>query len=546
MLTKMTIGQKLTMAFTTLALLMLGFAWFATLQLSNIYRDASEVSDNIVPSIRASSQMHVSLLDARRAELNMVIDALGKDLDSLNSSTQSFEAAKSQYMAAEQRYGSMPFVSERDRNMFAELKTAAAKYFSAHGDLETAIRQGDIAKMQSLIKNESRAALEQAGQDGLELRKENDRVANLLTKQSEASYERAKLLSTTVGALTLLFVVIVAWLLIRQIRNPVMTLLEQTRQVAAGNLTSQLDMKQFSHDELGKLAQGFNEMQSNLRMLVNEVSGSVVQLGAAAEEISAVAEQSANNMGAQQHELNQLATAMNEMQATVQEVARNTNDAASAATSASDTAAQGSETVNDSIGRIEKVATAIEETALVIRQLGDDSRNIGMVLEVIQGIAEQTNLLALNAAIEAARAGEQGRGFAVVADEVRTLAKRTQDSTSQINQIISELQQRANEAGVTMQQSQDMMSETVHTAREAGASIAEISSSVNSISHMNIQIATATEEQGAVSEELNRNVVNISNASEEVATGAKQMAQACNDLNLLATQLQEVVRKFRT
>ncbi|MFM5639783.1 methyl-accepting chemotaxis protein [Aeromonas veronii] len=546
MLTKMTIGQKLTMAFSTLALLMLGFAWFATLQLSNIYRDASEVSDNIVPSIRASSQMHVSLLDARRAELNMVIDALGKDPDSLNSSTQSFEAAKSQYMAAEQRYGSMPFVSERDRNMFAELKTAAAKYFSAHGDLETAIRQGDIAKVQSLIKNESRAALEQAGQDGLELRKENDRVANLLTKQSEASYERAKLLSTTVGALTLLFVVIVAWLLIRQIRNPVMTLLEQTRQVAAGNLTSQLDMKQFSHDELGKLAQGFNEMQSNLRMLVNEVSGSVVQLGAAAEEISAVAQQSANNMGAQQHELNQLATAMNEMQATVQEVARNTNDAASAATSASDTAAQGSETVNDSIGRIEKVATAIEETALVIRQLGDDSRNIGMVLEVIQGIAEQTNLLALNAAIEAARAGEQGRGFAVVADEVRTLAKRTQDSTSQINHIISELQQRANEAGVTMQQSQDMMSETVHTAREAGASIAEISSSVNSISHMNIQIATATEEQGAVSEELNRNVVNISNASEEVATGAKQMAQACNDLNLLATQLQEVVRKFRT
>ncbi|XQW89435.1 methyl-accepting chemotaxis protein [Aeromonas veronii] len=546
MLTKMTIGQKLTMAFTTLALLMLGFAWFATLQLSNIYRDASEVSDNIVPSIRASSQMHVALLDARRAELNMVIDALGKDPGSLNSSTQSFEAAKSQYMAAEQRYGSMPFVSERDRNMFAELKTAAAKYFSAHGDLETAIRQGDIAKVQSLIKNESRAALEQAGQDGLELRKENDRVANLLTKQSEASYERAKLLSTTVGALTLLFVVIVAWLLIRQIRNPVMTLLEQTRQVAAGNLTSQLDMKQFSHDELGKLAQGFNEMQSNLRMLVNEVSGSVVQLGAAAEEISAVAQQSANNMGAQQHELNQLATAMNEMQATVQEVARNTNDAASAATSASDTAAQGSETVNDSIGRIEKVATAIEETALVIHQLGDDSRNIGMVLEVIQGIAEQTNLLALNAAIEAARAGEQGRGFAVVADEVRTLAKRTQDSTSQINHIISELQQRANEAGITMQQSQDMMSETVHTAREAGASIAEISSSVNSISHMNIQIATATEEQGAVSEELNRNVVNISNASEEVATGAKQMAQACNDLNLLATQLQEVVRKFRT
>ncbi|MGL5537532.1 MAG: methyl-accepting chemotaxis protein, partial [Aeromonas veronii] len=334
-------------------------------------------------------------------------------------------------------------------------------------------------------------------------------------------------------------------LLIRQIRNPIMVLLEQIHQVSAGNLTSKLDMKVFSHDELGMLAKGLNEMQDNLRMLVNEVSSSVVQLGSATEEISAVALQSAHNMDGQKHELNQLATAMNEMQATVQEVARNTNDAASAATQASTTALQGSNTVNNSIVRIEKVAEAIEHTAVVIRQLGDDSRNIGMVLEVTQSIAEQTNLLALNAAIEAARAGEQGRGFAVVADEVRTLAKRTQDSTSQINGIISELQERANEAGATMQQSQTMMVETVTIAREAGASISEISSAVSSISHMNIQIATATEEQGAVSEELNRNVVNISNASEEVAAGAKQMSQACHDLNHLATQLQDVVRKFR-
>ncbi|MGL4249729.1 MAG: methyl-accepting chemotaxis protein [Aeromonas sp.] len=545
MLTKLTIGQKLIMAFSALALQMLGFAWFASAQLSNIYRDTSEVTDNIIPSIRASTQIHVALLDARRAELKMVIDALGMDPGALNSSTQSFETAKSQFAAAEQRYGSMPFVSKYDRDMFADLQAAAAEYFSIHADLDAAIRQEDMARVQSLVKNESRKALEQAGQYGLDLRKENDRVASELLKQSRVSYEWAKRLSILAGAVTLLFVVVVAWLLIRQIRNPVMALLTQTRQLAAGNLTSQLDMTRFSHNELGKLAEGFNEMQSNLRMLVNEVSGSVVQLGAAAEEISAVALQSANNMGSQQHELNQLATAMNEMQATVQEVARNTNDAASAATSASETSAQGSETVNDSIGMIEKVATAIEETALVIRQLGDDSRNIGMVLEVIQGIAEQTNLLALNAAIEAARAGEQGRGFAVVADEVRTLAKRTQDSTSKINGIISELQQRANEAGVTMQQSQAMMAETVHTAREAGAAIAEISNSVNSISHMNIQIATATEEQGAVSEELNRNVVNISNASEEVATGAKQMAQACNNLNLLANQLKNVVHKFQ-
>lgn len=546
MLTKMTIGQKLIVAFSALTLVILSFAWFATAQLSNLYHTTSKITNEIIPSIRASSQMHVTLLDAGRAELNMIIDKMGNNPDALDKSTLLFEAAKREFTVAEQHYSSLPFLSELDRTQFADLQTAAAQYFSTHGELKTAINQGDIVRMRSLIKNKSRKTLEQAGLDSLELRKENDRVASELTRQSEDSYERAKLLSIIVGTGTMLFVVTVALLLTRQIRNPVMILLEQTRQVAVGNLTSQLDMKHFSHDELGKLAQGFNEMQSNLNMLVNEVTYSVERLGAAAGEISAVAMQSASNTQTQQFELNQLATAMNQMQATVKEVARNTNDAAGAATTASDTASQGSETVNDAISRIEKVANAIENTAQVIHQLGDDSRNIGMVLEVIRGIAEQTNLLALNAAIEAARAGEQGRGFAVVADEVRTLAKRTQDSTTQINDIISELQQRANDAGITMQQSQVMMTDTVHTAREAGAAIAEISLAVNSISHMNIQIATATEEQGTVSEELNRNVVNISNASEEVSIGAKQMAQACNDLKTLANQLQDVVGRFRT
>lgn len=531
MFKNMTLAQRLISVFFILSLLVLGVAWFSVVQLAGLHSNTTKITENLIPSIRSSAQMHIALLDARRNELNMVIDVMTHDSAAIEISKQRFETAKSEFEAGAQQYAKLNFVSEQDEQLFIKLGEAAEKYFSAHSSLVSAIDQGDMASANIMIKTLTRQTLEVAGEETMNLRHENDRAAQEMVLQSENAYKTAKMLSIIVGFSTIFFVVVMAFLLIRQIQNPIMWLLKQTHEVSAGNLTNKLNMNAFARDEFGQLAESFNEMQDNLHMLVSEVSNSIVQLSSAAEEISSVALHSSNNMETQQNELNQLATAMHEMQATVQDVARNTNDAANAATQASDTATQGSETVNDSIVRIDKVAGAIEATAVVIRKLGDDSRNIGMVLEVIQGIAEQTNLLALNAAIEAARAGEQGRGFAVVADEVRTLAKRTQDSTSHINSIISELQLRANEAEETMQQSQEMMIETVCKAREAGESIAKISSSVSCISQMNIQIATATEEQGAVSEELNRNVANISGASEDVATGAKQMAMACNDLS---------------
>ncbi|HHQ4773870.1 methyl-accepting chemotaxis protein [Aeromonas veronii] len=545
MFKNMSIGQKLSAGFAILALLVLGLAWFSISQLAKLYGDTETITGNLLPSTRLASQMHVAVLDARRSELAQVIGGLNKDEQEVSDRTLTFNKAKQEFEQAAQKYGALPFTTGEEKQVYEQVVAAGAKYFSVHDQLLNAFAAGDLDKVRSLRKNETRAALEEVGAKSYRLREINNEIADEMVKDIAAMYSNARTMSIIVSLVTLGFVVVIAWLLTAQIRNPVMALLEQTRRVSSGDLTSRIDMQQFNNDELGTLAKGFGEMQTNLRTLVSEVSGSVVQLSSATEEMSSVARQSAANMSAQQHELNQLATAMNEMQATVQEVSRNTSDAASAATSASETAEIGAKTVNDSILRIERVAGAIESTAVVIRQLGDDSRNIGMVLEVIRGIAEQTNLLALNAAIEAARAGEQGRGFAVVADEVRTLAKRTQDSTSQINTIIAELQQRAEQAGSTMQQSQELMNTTVATAREAGESISQISGSVSSISHMNIQIATATEEQGAVSEELNRNVVNISHASEEVAAGATQMAQACNELNHLASQLQDMVRRFR-
>ncbi len=413
-----------------------------------------------------------------------------------------------------------------------------------HQALVTAVQGTELEPVKT-SRAATRDALDATSQQLVKLRDLNSQMATNLTQTAHSSYQEARSISLTVGLAMAAAVVVLAWGLTRQIRRPLDALVGQVQRVSSGDLVTDLPLARFRHDEFGQLAKGFAEMQNNLRLLVGDVNDSARQLNSASQEISAVATQSAGNMHTQQDELNMLATAMNEMQATVHEIARNTSDTAHSADEASHLSERGAVLVQNTIHSIEEVSSVVEDTAGVVMQLGEDSRNIGVVLEVIRNIADQTNLLALNAAIEAARAGEQGRGFAVVADEVRTLAKRTQDSTTEINRIISGLQDRAVQAGVTMQQSREMIRSTVDKAREAGGAIDEISSAVSTISHMSSQIATATEQQGSVNHELNTNISHISEASQEVAVGANQMAQACQELSQLAVHLHDTIRQFR-
>jgi len=330
----------------------------------------------------------------------------------------------------------------------------------------------------------------------------------------------------------------------RLVSRPIVRTTAALNEIAEGDadLTRRLDAQ--GADELARLAGAFNRFAERIQDLVRQMAGASAQLASAAEELSATSEQGTREIGRQQSETDQVATAMNEMTATVQDVARSAAEAARAAQETDQESRAGSEVVEHSTRLIAALAEEVENAAGALQRVRSDSDDIGKVLDVIRGIAEQTNLLALNAAIEAARAGEQGRGFAVVADEVRTLASRTQDSTTEIQAMIERLQAGTGSAVEVMERSRSGAREGAEKAETVGASLSRIATGIATISDMNAQIASAAEEQSAVAEEVNRNVTNISDAVNTAASGSDQIASAA-ELSRLAAELQQRVGQFR-
>ncbi|MEC4726326.1 methyl-accepting chemotaxis protein [Shewanella sp. D64] len=333
-------------------------------------------------------------------------------------------------------------------------------------------------------------------------------------------------------------------LVTRMILNSVKTLhLSVTEIEQNSDLTRRIECG--SQDELGQLSQSFNLMLDKFQSSLQNVSGTSKELAISSNGMAKVTSESADSVQQQQHELDMVATAMNEMTETVIEVARNANDAAEAADLADIQTKEGMRVVNRTIETIVGLATEIERAGVVIQNLENDSNQIGSILDVIKSIAEQTNLLALNAAIEAARAGEQGRGFAVVADEVRTLASRTQESTQEIQSMIEKLQSGTKTAVKVMSESRQYADDSVQHAKSAGDVLKLMTASISKITDMNTQIATAAEEQSAVSEEINTNIVNIHHAAEQTAAGAKSTKSESERLAEMAIQLDELVSQFK-
>jgi methyl-accepting chemotaxis protein len=465
------------------------------------------------------------------------------------SATRGQDGLNDGFTAAEEHY-------QLAKQGLSELATLDAENTAFYTDMGTR-----LDAYYAVGKRMAQAYVDQGPQGGNAMMSDFDAAAESITNQVKELLARASATSTTllqetsnlsdvaarsitltavIGGCILLFGL---WLLIRAIR-PLHSLTEQTLRIADNDLTSDVPQTGYK-DEVGLLAEAIKVMQGKLTRRIQEIAEVTRKVNASVETMSAIVEHTSMGVQQQHSETEQVATAMNEMTATVHEVARNTAAAASAASQADQEVGNGSQVVKQTIASIGKLADEVRKGADAIGRLETDSNNIGAVLDVIKGIAEQTNLLALNAAIEAARAGEQGRGFAVVADEVRTLAQRTQSSTREIQQMIEKLQDGAKEAVRVMHESRTQAEASVAQASQAGRSLDSIRTAVSTIHDMSTQIASAAEEQGAVAEEINRNIVNISQVVEQTASGAAQTATAGEDLGRLAEQLQAVVNRFK-
>jgi methyl-accepting chemotaxis protein len=375
----------------------------------------------------------------------------------------------------------------------------------------------------------------------------NTVMADLHSMQADLSAQGEKdtVGMALVGLLIAVIGLLVVWFVGYGIARPLKQMVAMLDDIAKGegDLTRRLSTDRA--DELGLIAHGFNTFLGKLQAMISQVVSSVQQVSDSSEHTADIAIRTNQGVQRQMAEIELVATAVHEMTATAQDVARNATHAAEAANHADRAANQGKQTVHNTAEAITALAQEIGRAVSVVQTLAKDSENINAILVSIRGIAEQTNLLALNAAIEAARAGEQGRGFAVVADEVRNLAQKTQKATEEIQTMIQQLQQGTRDAVKVMEDSQSKTEISVQQASQAAAALESITQAVSVINDMNTQIASAAEEQSAVAEDINRNVTSIGQVANEVAGGADEASQASTELTKLAEQQRRLINQFK-
>ncbi|CAI8887472.1 methyl-accepting chemotaxis protein [Pseudomonas brassicacearum] len=534
----MNIAPRAFLGFALIGALMLALGVFALTQMSTIRASGESIARNSVPSIKALDEFTQLTLRLRVLSYRLLTN---REPDIQQKTYDLFEQRNQQIRAAQAAYEKLISAPE-ERAAYDQYVQLLGQYRQLEDRMKTLSRNNQIEDLRALLNTELLSNSEAVNAVLGRLLEINNQQADALNKGAEHQYSKAfnwvvTLLVIATG-LTLLF----AWLLTNSITKPIANALDAAEEIAKGNLTRPIVVD--GSDEAGRLLRAMSTMQEKLRDTLQRISGSATQLASAAEELNAVTDESARGLTQQNNEIEQAATAVNEMTSAVEEVARNAVSTSEASKNATTSAGDGRDLVQETVSAIERMSADVQSTAALIGNLADESRDIGKVLDVIRGLADQTNLLALNAAIEAARAGEAGRGFAVVADEVRALAHRTQQSTSEIERMIGSIQSGTEHAVDSMRNSTERAESTLNIARGAGMSLDTINTAIVEINERNLVIASAAEEQAQVAREVDRNLVNIRDLSVQSATGANQTSAASAELSRLAVDLNSMVGRF--
>ena len=538
-LRNLSIARRAGLGFALIALLVALLGFFALSNMASIRESAVQVENGLVPKMRLVSDIREIMLRIRTISLRMALDPNPAGISQYRSQMDTRSQDLTKKLADLNAVIDTPEV----RNLYDQFQVSLRQYQQGLAQSFVLADKQQTAELNKLLLVDMKTVVDGSGNQLNALADYYNAQINLQGQTAESQYSRSRTMVFGFVLLAALSTVALAWLLTRSIVGPLSHAVRAAENVAQGDLTQNVEVT--GDDEVTRLLVALQTMQGSLRSTLQLIRQSAGQMAASATDLNGITDQSSRSLQKQTAEIEQAATAVNEMTSAADEVARNAVSTSESTRLSNETARDGQQRVGETASAIQALSTNIGETSSLVQNLADQSRDIGKVLDVIRSIAEQTNLLALNAAIEAARAGESGRGFAVVADEVRALAHRTQQSTLEIDQMVSAMRTGSSEALTSMQSSTQRASETLILAEGAGGALSQITDSIDQIHQRNLVIASAAEEQAQVAKEVDRNIVNIRDLSAQSSSGAGQINGSSHELARLAVSLNEAVARFQ-
>lgn len=539
-LRNMNIGSRAGLGFTIIGLLVLAMGLIALFQANEMDDATAEIRVKWLPAVQDVGEVGSGLGRTRALTLRTLTMKEGDQLKETVGLVRRINQEISAFLINYEKGIDSP----DDRKLFEDFKSSYAKYLS----YQERILDGVLASVErgdeiEVANGPLASAADQMMAALNKLIKFNEQGAVHAADQTSKAFDAAVFMIVVALILILMLMVVIAIVLTRSIVSPLSEAVIVADRVSSGDLTQNIHVT--GSDEPAHLLIALKRMQDSLHETIEKISESSNMLASASEELHAVTEDTNRGLNQQSAEIDQAATAVNQMTAAVEEVARNAVNTADDSKAADKSTYQGREKVSQALESINRLVGNVSDTSEEVKLLAQNANEISQVLVVIRSIAEQTNLLALNAAIEAARAGEAGRGFAVVADEVRALAYRTQQSTGEIEKMIEGIQSGTDRAVDAMNESQERANGTLQVAREANDALDVIGEAIASINQKNLVIASASEEQAQVAREVDKNLVNIRDLSMQTSAGANQTNASSQELSRLAVDLHAMVSKFR-